>query len=257
MVHSAKYILALSLALLCMIETAPGQNQPPLSTGSPTGDPGVVDTLRIDYFAAGMGGQIIAPVRFFNDENLGALQVILSYDTANFVIDSVSFVNTTVLGAQFAILDSIAGKINAGIFLSGAGVIPPQTGLFAELFMSQTGTPGPMAVMIDTASIKLDEITTLRTLFSASNPAVSIFPEFAGGVGEVLNYIPGDADNSGRVNIGDVSFLITRIFAFGAPPPIPPAADPDANCKINIGDVTFLVARIFNFGTAPMIGCAN
>lgn len=240
-----------------MIELASGQNQTSLSTPSPIVDPGVPDTLRIDYFAAGMGGQIVVPIYFFNDEDLGGLQIILSYDTGAFAVDSISFANTTALGAQFVVVDTITGKINAGIILSGVGVIPPQTGLFAELFLSQLGTPGPTEVIIDTASIKLDEITTLRTVFSSSSPAISIFPKFAGGVGEVLNYIPGDADNSGRVNIGDVAFLITRIFAFGPPPPIPPAADPDANCKVNIGDVTFLIARIFSFGEAPMIGCAN
>ena len=254
---STLYPLALSLALLCQGIAAAGQNHLSLSANPPIGDPGIPDTLRIDYFAAGLGRQIIVPIRFFNDENLGALQVIVSYDTASLVIDSVSFLNTTVPGAQFVVLDSIAGKVNAGIFLSGVGVIPAQTGLFAELYLSQKGIPGPMAVIIDTTSIVLDEITTIRTVFSASNPAVSIFPMFAGGVGEILNYVPGDADNNGKVNIADITFLIARIFNFGPPPPIPAAADPDGSCRINIGDITFLISRIFNFGTEPKIGCAE
>ncbi len=80
----------------------------------------------------------------------------------------------------------------------------------------------------------------------------------AGGVTTPINatdsvyyYLCGDADASGSVNIGDVTYLITRIFG-GGPAPIPNGAgDSDGSGSVNIGDVTYLIARIFAGGPAP------
>lgn len=66
----------------------------------------------------------------------------------------------------------------------------------------------------------------------------------------VLPY--GDADGSGKVNIADITFLISRIFAFGDAPPYDVRLG-DANCSgsVNIADITFLIALIFASGPAP------
>jgi len=63
--------------------------------------------------------------------------------------------------------------------------------------------------------------------------------------------ICGDADGSGAVDIDDVVFLITYIFA-GGPPPVPLESG-DANCEggIDIDDVVYLISYIFAGGPAP------
>lgn len=66
--------------------------------------------------------------------------------------------------------------------------------------------------------------------------------------------IPGDANNSGSVNISDVTFLIARIFASGLAPSCSDEGDADGNNTVNIADVTFLIARIFAGGSAPVCG---
>ncbi len=66
--------------------------------------------------------------------------------------------------------------------------------------------------------------------------------------------LAGDATHDNKVNIGDVTFLIARIFNFGPAPVCQDEADANGDSKVNIGDVTFLIARIFNFGTAPICG---
>ncbi|MFQ5607754.1 MAG: dockerin type I repeat-containing protein [Candidatus Zixiibacteriota bacterium] len=196
-------------------------------------------------------------MNFFNDENLGGLEVVLAYDVATLVCDSVSFASTTAPGSQVSRIDTLNGTIIAAIFLLDAPSIPPQTGLFAELYLSPVGAPQPMMIFIDTTSIILDTITTRRTLFSSSNPAASIFPEYAGGVGEALPYVAGDANSDGKVNIADVTYLISWLFSAGPDPPNRAAADPNASCNVNIADVTFLISRIFAFGPAPKAGCAT
>lgn len=71
---------------------------------------------------------------------------------------------------------------------------------------------------------------------------------------ELTPYMPGDANGDRKVNIADITYLITRIFA-GGPPPQPVEDSGDANCdgRVNIADITFLIARIFAGGPPP--GC--
>ncbi|MFH1893093.1 MAG: hypothetical protein ABIK83_10495 [Candidatus Zixiibacteriota bacterium] len=67
----------------------------------------------------------------------------------------------------------------------------------------------------------------------------------------VGSYICGDADASGGVDIDDVVYLITYIFA-GGPPPVPYAAgEADCSGAIDIDDVVYLIAFIFTGGNFP------
>ncbi|MCH7878702.1 MAG: hypothetical protein IH914_05240 [candidate division Zixibacteria bacterium] len=79
--------------------------------------------------------------------------------------------------------------------------------------------------------------------------------------GDALNIccctVPGDADNSGKTNIADITFLIARIFAGGSAPPCCQEGDVNRSGMVNIADVTFLIARIFAGGTAPLCGPAG
>lgn len=89
------------------------------------------------------------------------------------------------------------------------------------------------------------------------NCALNITPDTtSGGVivsGSCCN-IAGDADNSGSVNIGDVTFLIARIFSGGAAPLCCEQADVDFGGTVSIGDVTYLIAHIFGGGPNPICG---
>jgi hypothetical protein len=72
-------------------------------------------------------------------------------------------------------------------------------------------------------------------------------------VHETIPNVRGDADGSGSLTIGDVTFLIARIFSGGAAPVPAEAGDADCNGSLTIADVTFLIAFIFSGGGAP--GC--
>ncbi len=64
-------------------------------------------------------------------------------------------------------------------------------------------------------------------------------------------YLCGDADSSGEVDIDDVVFLITYIFASGPPPEPLAAGDTDCSGFIDIDDVVYLIYYIFAGGPAP------
>ena len=69
------------------------------------------------------------------------------------------------------------------------------------------------------------------------------------------DFICGDANGSGTVNISDAVYLIAYIFS-GGPAPEPLLAG-DANCSgsVNISDAVYLIAYIFSGGPAPCEGC--
>lgn len=64
------------------------------------------------------------------------------------------------------------------------------------------------------------------------------------------DYLCGDADGSGRINISDVVFIVGYIFGGAAPQPLA-VADADCNGSVNISDVVYLVGYIFGVNPAP------
>lgn len=93
--------------------------------------------------------------------------------------------------------------------------------------------------------------------FSDSTPLSACYVEISeGSSGECIWCCDtaGDADNSSAITIGDVTFLIARIFGGGPAPVCQDEGDADGSNTITIGDVTYLIARIFSGGPAPVCG---
>ena len=68
-------------------------------------------------------------------------------------------------------------------------------------------------------------------------------------------YICGDADGSETVDIDDVVFLISYIFAGGPPPDPLEAGDASCNGSVDIDDVVYLISYIFSGGPEPCANC--
>ena len=66
-------------------------------------------------------------------------------------------------------------------------------------------------------------------------------------------YLSGDADHSGGVNISDAVYIISYVFN-GGPAPNPMAAG-DADCSgiVNISDAVYLINYVFAGGPAPCL----
>lgn len=62
----------------------------------------------------------------------------------------------------------------------------------------------------------------------------------------------GDADNSGDVNVADLTFLVDYLFNSGPPPECPEQADGDGSSETNVADVTYIVEYLFADGPAPV-----
>lgn len=63
--------------------------------------------------------------------------------------------------------------------------------------------------------------------------------------------IAGDANDDGKVNVGDAVYIITYVFRGGPAPPCEPAADANADGKINVGDAVYIITYVFRGGPAP------
>jgi hypothetical protein len=86
------------------------------------------------------------------------------------------------------------------------------------------------------------------------DPAVTDFST-AGGVTVLINqdreYIRGDANDDGNINVGDAVFIINYIFRGGPPPNHPEAAEANCDGNINVGDAVYIISYIFRGGPPP------
>lgn len=128
--------------------------------------------------------------------------------------------------------------------------LQPDTGAFVNLHFSfEPGTLPGIALPISTGTI-VGESLVLETTHGNITPTFTNLEAFMSGCCATA----GDANNSGSVNISDVTFLIARIFAGGPAPICNDQADANGSDAVNISDVTFLIARIFAGGPAPVCG---
>ncbi len=68
--------------------------------------------------------------------------------------------------------------------------------------------------------------------------------------------VPGDADNSGALSIGDAVYIINYIFGGGPPPLYQTCADVNDDCLISIGDAVTIINYIFGGNPVELtIGC--
>lgn len=95
--------------------------------------------------------------------------------------------------------------------------------------------------------IILDGYSTYLPLFT-SRYAVYNPITLAGGISIALC---GDCDNSGLVNILDVTFLVGYLYKGGPAPNPPQIGDADGSSLLNILDVTYLISYLYKSGPTP------
>ncbi|MBU1319609.1 MAG: hypothetical protein KKG33_09320 [candidate division Zixibacteria bacterium] len=74
---------------------------------------------------------------------------------------------------------------------------------------------------------------------------------------ECINYMCGDPDASGDVDIDDIVYLIAYIFSGGSAPNPIASGDVDCTGSPDIDDAVYLVHFVFSGGPAPCAQCSN
>ncbi len=172
-------------------------------------------------------------------------------------IDTVVFPETDqpldelILSAQLHEL----GEVVIGAWSTFPG--PSSGGKFAEIHLSVPDSPSASTLDV-----------TWTTLTPAQGPTedTSLYPLVVGSLSRSV-FVPslagsccslaGDANGDGRVNIGDVTFIISRVFTAGPPFSCNDEADANGDNTNNIADITYLIARIFAAGPAPVCGATG
>jgi len=74
-------------------------------------------------------------------------------------------------------------------------------------------------------------------------------------IGDACDYVCGDANGDGTVNISDAVYLIAYIFAGGTPPLSLRGGDASCDGTVNVSDAVYLIAYIFASGPEPCAKC--
>jgi hypothetical protein len=143
------------------------------------------------------------------------------------------------LDSDLVVVDRISNKI---IVLLNSG-----TGTFQEFALYSTGLC-PRA--ITAADLDGDGDIDVATANSCSDDISVIFLEKG-----LLQYDCGDTDGNRFVDIDDIIFLITHVFASGPQPQPPESGNADCSGIADIDDIVYLINNVFASGPDPCDSC--
>jgi serine protease AprX len=211
----------------------------------------VADTLTFVSDSGYAGKTAVMSVNLKNTQRIDTIIIPISYPTGmNIRLDSAKLGSRT---AQFEQIHELYRDNGAHQVLlelvadvgGGAPLLDPGFGEVAAIYFSldSLALPGATAA-IDSAQIS-GMIQTLANLKINYNPNV------AAGQVKARFVKRGDADNSGIINIVDVSYLIKFLYKGGPAPITLSAGDANSSLGINILDASFLISYLYKGGPAP------
>jgi len=183
--------------LVCLAGTAFGQ-----------ADPGERDTVTVANVVTDEGQKVVVDVTFYNDEELGALTIPLSWSSPDITLDSVSYVGSRVsyVNNKPITIDNENQTVIFGCIVFFEAYIQPGTGLAGKLYFDvPPGTPGQF-VFIDSTTV------TPATLVLNKADGSGFVPEFNQGVMTV-----GTPPNPPHISLSPTSMEFTGTIGFGDP----------------------------------------
>lgn len=246
-------ILSIIISLL-VIAAISAKSQP---SGS---DPNARDTIFISsvtsYTSSNTG---IVPINFYNDQPLAGVEITLTYNSPDIMIDSFSFVGGRVANYSLKGADQLSGSsITIYAYAMSEGLIPEGTGMLGYLFCSFIPNISQQLVTFDTLTLDISD-REYSTAFS-DETANAYTPIVLPGVmtiqtGSCCLGDRGNVDNSpdDLVDISDLVFLVTYMFNDGPAPTCPFESNIDGSVDevVDISDLVYLVTYMFNDGPPP------
>jgi len=108
---------------------------------------------------------------------------------------------------------------------------------------------------MSSANFVLDGTIGQTVAGPSSSASFALNSGFWQNFGTGADYLCGDVDDNGRVDITDAVFIVNYIFAGGAAPDPMASGDVDCNARVDITDAVYLVNFIFAGGTVPCASC--
>ncbi len=206
--------------------------------------------IPLDTVGAG-GAQATVIIYARNFLPLTRITLPLTWGTAPL---DLALVSASVTGLRSAGMDisllsiNPFGKTAVYELVAADSGISPGAGPIVSLIFNVGAAPGGTVGQVNVVA-NSGFIPEFFSLFGNYPPDA-----LSGTVTEFCCDTPGDANNSGSVNVSDVTFLIARIFAGSPAPDCAQEGDANGNGAINVSDITYLIARIFAGGSAPICG---
>lgn len=209
------------------------------------------DTMGVDETLAPLGSIARVDISAHNTLALASIKIPFSWGgPLNMTFDSASTAGLRTDYFESVQLTSINpfSKQATYILMANAGGgspdLLPGDGPILNLYFGLPESPaGENSVILAPFGADTPEFTGLLGPYPALTTA-----------GGVSAYLCGDVNVDGSVNVSDITYFITRIFA-GGPEPIPlQSGDSNGNASVNIADITYLISRIFALGPAPVCG---
>lgn len=214
----------------------------------------IQDTLKIDSIVARPGDTIEVPIRLTNFFQIKQMMLPIEFSDATY-LDLWASNPFSVNGLRTSYFQEVTPLTYDPTNLrfrfrltsnttSGSNYLDPGTGAILNIYViAASSVPGPQVITIDTTEISTSHVQ----LYSIVN---SYTPAFKRGKIIIANYLRGDANTNGVINILDATFIISFLFK-GGPAPDVYAGDANGSGNINILDATYLISYLFKNGPPP------
>jgi hypothetical protein len=203
---------------------------------------------------AGDTGHIV-PISGSWNESLGGYEIAMRFDAAMITIADVSLEGTVAEPLNFNLYWSVS-EDNESFVVAMAitfhnDPVPPGSGdLFKLILDISESASGETLLDLD------QDVGPMHNGCGFAN----IFGDYfeAETIDGTLTILPavlcGDVTFDGIVNIGDVVYMINRLFI---DPSVPIGCEGDVNGDgmVNVGDIVFLVSYLYRGGPAPVDDC--
>ena len=223
-------------------------------------DPGIPDTVNFgvcqSYIVGDttIEGKVKVPLRIFNDEALGSIQVISLIWSGPLRFDTLVFYGQRADSADVTdyVFDNTERRIVIVAVSFSFNGMPSDTGLFLYMVFET----------FDTGMVKIDTVTPEGCaecpIYFVDIQTNGWSPLFEAKEFRLIksDTIPGDLSGNNIVNLVDVVILINYLFKSLDNGFLKPSADVNTDCEINLIDIFYLVNYIFKQGEKPKPGCA-
>ena len=241
-------VLSVIIAVLIMAAVAKSQ---PIGT-----DPNIRDTVTIQSMTTFSPNSGFLPVYFYNDQPLAGLELTMTYNSTDIMVDSFSFVGSRVEAYSLKGADQIAANsLTIYTYALSEGLVASGNGLLGYLHFSFIPGITPQSVAIDTMTVTISD-REFSTAFSDEN-ANAFSPIVNSGIltiqsGSCCLGDRGNIDGSPDdiLDIADLVYMVDFMFREGAEPTCMAEANVDGSIDevLDISDLVYLVDFMFRNG---------
>jgi subtilisin family serine protease len=209
------------------------------------------DTIRIDSVRANPGGKVVVPV--YLDNKFQAKSIMFPFRvTGNYTITFDSFSIAGTRTSYFQDTQTVGWDDYGMRYIYS---MRPNTVASGNTQFLQPGAGLMLNLHFTIPSGIINELFTIDTLtyLSKSLKLESLYgdyiPEFKAGK-IFVGCRRGDANQDGKVNLLDVSYIINALYR-GGPHPDSYCGDASGNGAINLLDVSYIISYLYRGGPPP------